>query len=65
MTTPAPRKDTHSGEEPEITQEDAVPSDGKDVEGEEMMKKVSNKKLSDLKDDASEVPAKSQGGKRD
>lgn len=42
-----------------------MPSDGKDVEGEEMMKKVSNKKLSDLKDDASEVPAKSQGGKRD
>ena len=32
-------------DEPEITQEESVPSDGKDVEGEEMMKKVRNKKL--------------------
>ena len=32
-------------DEPEITQEESVPSDGKDVEGEELMKEVGNKKL--------------------
>ncbi|WP_206179830.1 hypothetical protein [Variovorax sp. RKNM96] len=32
-------------EEPEITQEESVPSDGRDTEGEEMMKKVGNRKL--------------------
>ncbi|MEJ8848934.1 hypothetical protein [Variovorax rhizosphaerae] len=32
-------------EEPELTQEESIPSDGKDVEGEEMMKQVRNKKL--------------------
>ena len=32
-------------EEPEITQEEAVPNDGKDIEGEEMMKQVVNEKL--------------------
>ena len=31
--------------EPEIVQEEAIPSDGKDVEGEEMMKLVHNNKL--------------------
>ena len=39
-------------EEPEIVQEEAIPSDGKDVEGEEMMKLVYNDKL-----DVSESPA--------
>lgn len=34
-------------DEPEIVQEEAIPSDGKDVEGEEMMKLVSNDKLDD------------------
>jgi hypothetical protein len=32
-------------EEPEITQEESVPTDGRDVEGEELMKDVGNKKL--------------------
>ncbi|MEJ8825094.1 hypothetical protein WKW80_24205 [Variovorax humicola] len=32
-------------EEPELTQEESVPSDGKDIEGEAMMKSVHNKKL--------------------
>ncbi|MET0543084.1 MAG: hypothetical protein ABWZ88_15175 [Variovorax sp.] len=32
-------------EEPEITQEESIPSDGPDVEGEAMMKQVRNKKL--------------------
>ena len=32
-------------DEPEIVQEEAIPSDGKDVEGEEMMKEVHNEKL--------------------
>jgi len=34
-------------EEPEITQEESVPSDGRDIEGEEMMKQVVNRKLED------------------
>lgn len=42
--TPTPHQPAHH-DEPEITQEEAVPTDGKDVEGEEMMKKVRNKKL--------------------
>ncbi len=64
MTSPSPRRNTPSGEEPELTQEESIPSDGKDVEGEEMMKQVSNNKLADLKDDASEVPETPQTGKR-
>ena len=43
-TPPKPAQPDHR-EEPEITQEESVPTDGKDVEGEEMMKKVRNKKL--------------------
>ena len=45
MTPPTqPNRPEHL-DEPEITQEESVPTDGKDVEGEEMMKKVRNKKL--------------------
>lgn len=32
-------------EEPEITQEESVPTDGRDVEGEKLMKDVVNHKL--------------------
>ncbi|WP_295981336.1 hypothetical protein [uncultured Variovorax sp.] len=32
-------------EEPEVTQEESVPTDGRDVEGEKLMKGVTNKKL--------------------
>lgn len=45
MNTPARPSPTDQRDEPEITQEDSVPTDGKDVEGEEMMKKVRNTKL--------------------
>lgn len=45
MTTPPKPSQPDHREEPEITQEESVPTDGKDVEGEEMMKKVRNKKL--------------------
>ncbi|MGJ7541333.1 hypothetical protein [Variovorax sp. LT1R16] len=41
----SPKKPATLHEEPEITQEEAVPSDGKDTEGEELMKKVRNPKL--------------------
>jgi hypothetical protein len=43
---PSPRP-KRSPDEPEITQEESVPTDGRDTEGEEMMKKVENKKLQD------------------
>ena len=45
MTTPAKPSPPEHQDEPEITQEESVPTDGKDVEGEAMMKKVRNKKL--------------------
>ncbi|MGJ7486624.1 hypothetical protein ACSFA2_15285 [Variovorax sp. LT2P21] len=47
MTTPATPSPPEHHDEPEITQEESVPTDGKDVEGEEMMKKVRNKKLAE------------------
>ena len=42
MTPDHPAKDSHDIEEPAITQEESVPLDGTDVEGEEMMKSVRN-----------------------
>lgn len=45
MNAPAKPQPPATHEEPEITQEEAVPNDGKDVEGEEMMKQVKNDKL--------------------
>lgn len=39
MTQTHPGKDN---EEPQLTQEESVPSDGKDIDGEEMMKAVRN-----------------------
>jgi len=36
-------------EEPEITQEESVPTDGRDIEGEEAMKKVKNEQMEDPK----------------
>ncbi|WP_170209334.1 hypothetical protein [Variovorax guangxiensis] len=56
MTHPTPPSTKH--EEPEPTQEEAVPSDGKDTEGEEMMKKVQNKKLHEPGDRESKTPEK-------
>ena len=62
MKTPtppsAPRR-KHSPDEPEITQEESVPTDGSDTEGEEMMKKVENKKLEDPGEAEHKTPEKS------
>ena len=45
MNAPAEQKKPGAHEEPEITNEEAVPNDGRDIEGEKMMKEVKNKKL--------------------
>jgi hypothetical protein len=47
MATPASPRKPQTHEEPEITQEESVPTDGRDLEGEKLMKKVRNKKLED------------------
>lgn len=65
MTTNSSQNTNHPNEEPEITQEDSVPSDGKDVEGEQMMKKVSNKKMADGGEDSAGAADKSLDSKRD
>ncbi|MGJ7612788.1 MULTISPECIES: hypothetical protein [unclassified Variovorax] len=54
MSTPKPS--TH--EEPEVTQEESVPSDGRDTEGEEMMKQVRNGKLEDKDSAEHKTPEK-------
>jgi hypothetical protein len=53
--TPAPRS-TH--EEPEITQEESVPSDGLDTEGQRLMKDVGNSKLHDKGEAEHKTPEK-------
>jgi len=45
MNAAAKPEPSSKREEPGITQEEAVPNDGKDIEGEEMMKQVVNEKL--------------------
>ena len=50
-------------EEPEITQEESVPSDGTDTEGEKLMKDVRNHKLHDAGPAEDRTPAKSGDGK--
>ena len=50
-------------EEPEITQEESVPSDGPDTEGEEMMKDVVNRKLHDAGSADHKTPEKSDKDK--
>ena len=42
MTPDHPDQNSKDNEGPAITQEESVPIDGKDVEGEEMMKSVRN-----------------------
>ncbi|MBT2335243.1 hypothetical protein J7E49_15160 [Variovorax paradoxus] len=59
MNTPSPKRSKRSPDEPEITQEESVPTDGKDTEGEELMKKVENKKLQDRGDAERKTPDKS------
>lgn len=45
-------------EEPEVTQEEAVPSDGRDTEGERLMKDVSNSKLHEKDEAGTRTPGK-------
>ncbi|MCR8959512.1 hypothetical protein V9L20_02625 [Variovorax sp. CCNWLW225] len=62
MNTPTPppaSRPKRSPDEPEITQEESVPTDGSDTEGEEMMKKVENKKLEDPGSAEHKTPEKS------
>jgi hypothetical protein len=59
MNKPPPKRRERSPDEPEITQEESVPTDGKDTEGEELMKKVDNKKLEDPGDAERKTPEKS------
>jgi len=65
MNTPKPHDGKHTHEEPEITQEEAVPNDGRDVEGEAMMKDVQNKKLEEPGDREHKTPAKADADKAD
>jgi hypothetical protein len=59
MNTPSPRPPRkRSPDEPELTQEESVPLDGTDPEGEEMMKKVDNKMLQDRGDAERKTPGK-------
>jgi len=46
-------------EEPELTQEESVPTDGRDAEGERMMKDVRNSKLHDEDSSEHKTPEKS------
>ncbi|SFP59393.1 hypothetical protein [Variovorax sp. 770b2] len=50
-------------EEPEITQEESVPSDGRDTEGEALMKEVKNRKLHDEGSAEEKTPEKSKKDK--
>ena len=51
-------KPTKSSDEPEIGSEELVPTDGRDVEGEEMMKEVGNTKLHEPGDREHKTPDK-------
>ncbi|MEZ2297697.1 hypothetical protein [Variovorax sp. RCC_210] len=73
MSTPKPApKSAHSAhEEPEVTQEESVPTDGRDTEGEALMKDVGNRKLHDKGSADHKTPenasdkAPKQSGKQD
>ncbi|MDP9607281.1 UNVERIFIED_ORG: hypothetical protein J2W38_007102 [Variovorax paradoxus] len=57
MSKPPPV--THSKhEEPEVTQEESIPSDGRDIEGERLMKEVANRKLHDRGEPEHKTPEK-------
>ncbi len=49
---------TDANAEPEITREEAVPNDGRDIEGEAMMKEVQNKKLEEPGEREHKTPEK-------
>ena len=48
-TTPGPKTKPGDAEEPEITQEESIPSDGKDEVGEKMMEELGREKSKDEK----------------
>lgn len=58
MNDSTPSNPTHASDEPELSNEEAVPNDGRDVEGEEMMKEVRNKKLQEPGDREHKTPDK-------
>ncbi|MDQ0571434.1 hypothetical protein QFZ42_003268 [Variovorax paradoxus] len=58
-TSPTSPRGKRSPDEPEITQEESVPTDGSDTEGEDMMKKVENSKLEDPGEAEHKTPEKS------
>lgn len=59
MNSPAPKRGQRAADEPELTQEESVPTDGRDTQGEEMMKQVRNDKLQEPGDREGKTPAKS------
>lgn len=58
MNTQPSTKPSTSDAEPEITREESVPNDGRDTEGEAMMKEVRNKKLEEPGDREHKTPEK-------
>lgn len=68
---PAPKSAHSAHEEPEVTQEESVPTDGRDTEGEALMKDVGNRKLHDKGSADHKTPEKAsdkapkQSGKQD
>ena len=65
MTTNPLHKPARSDEEPDLGQEEAIPSDGKDEEGEQMMRHVRNSKLADSGQEVSGKPGQSPSGTGD
>lgn len=63
MTKPSTPPHPPGHDEPEITQEESVPTDGADTEGEQMMKHVVNRKLQDPGSAEHKTPEKSGGAK--
>ncbi|NVM87946.1 hypothetical protein FHT32_001585 [Variovorax sp. SG517] len=61
MSKPKPTPARHpTHEEPEITQEESVPTDGRDIEGERLMKEVGNRKLHEKGEAEHKTPAKAR-----
>ncbi len=58
MNTQPPNQPSTADPEPEITREESVPSDGRDTEGEAMMKDVRNRKLQDPGERENKTPEK-------
>ena len=65
MNTPNTPDARHAPDEPEITQEESVPTDGRDIEGEAMMKDVRNKKLEEPGDREHKTPGNADAKKDD